>query len=1138
MVLFSLLELDQDVVGRLPGGRLHRLEVYNWGTFDGRVWNLEVGGRNALLTGEIGSGKSTLVDAITTLLLPAHKISYNKAAGAATRERDLRSYVLGYYKSERNEVTGATRPVGLRDASHFSVLLGVFKNTDFDITVTVAQVFHARDLTAGQPERFFVVADEELSISRDFSDFGPELSGLKRRLKRGGARVYDVFPEYGKDFRRRLGIDTEQAMDLFHQTVSMKAVDNLNDFVRNHMLEPFDAQEQVLTLIEHFDNLTRAHDAVVKARSQLEQLTPIMTDLDRYNTNETALHDIALQREALPYFFADHERDLITAELSQLEGRQQGLGKDVRALEGELGRLRAQLQLVSTDIARNGGDRLATIDEQVRLCEQEAPKRQEKARLFAQALEAAGLPPVQAPEQFQTTRARASAGRAKVDRQRAEAQNELTERRVGQRDLEDEARRLNEELVSLHSRQSNLPGESVKLREHICADLGLVTDDLPFAGELLKVRPDVAEWEGAAERVLHNFALSLLVPDRHYETVAAWVDGRHLAARVVYFRVPATISRGPEPERRTGAPLLMDLVEVKEGSAFVPWLHEELARRADHVCVDKVAELRLHRKAVTRAGQVKERDRHEKDDRREVGDRRHYVLGWSNAAKVDALVAEATRLQDRISKAKKAEAAARANLERLDKQHLALSALDLFSSWEDIDWQELVNRAGALREERRQIETSSDVLASLNVEHQRLSGEIEAAEQRRSHFQQELGGVREKVEQGQARLAAAEAVLAETEALARAAAHFPAISKLLSDQGTALVSGRAALESAQRDARDTLTQRADRAQQRLRELGLRIVKAMGTFRASYPAETAETDASIEAAHEYRELHRRLAEDDLPRFERAFKDYLNQNTIRDIAGFAAQLNKQEALIKDRVERINNSLQSIDYNEGRYIRLVADPTPNVDVRDFRADVRACTDNVVRTGGDQYSEEKFLQVKVLVDRFRGREGSAEQDRAWTRRVTDVRQWFVFSASERWKSDGSEHESYSDSAGKSGGQKEKLAYTILAASLAYQFKLDWGAARSKAFRFVVIDEAFGRGSEQSTRYALHLFTRLGLQLLIVTPLQKIHVIEPYVSSIGVVDNVNGNYSRLMGLTVEEYRQRDRGHRSKFADAAPMNLP
>ena len=216
--------------------------MLNWGTFDQKVWSFDVGGRNALLTGDIGSGKSTLVDAITTLLLPAHKISYNKAAGADTRERDLRSYVQGHYKSERNETTGASRPVGLRDTRHVSVILGVFANADFDTTVTLAQVFRTRDLSQGQPERFFVVADSDLSIAGDFSDFGTELAALKRRLREGGARVHDSFPEYGRDFRRRLGIESEQAMELFHQTVSMKAVDNLNDFVRSHMLEPFDTK--------------------------------------------------------------------------------------------------------------------------------------------------------------------------------------------------------------------------------------------------------------------------------------------------------------------------------------------------------------------------------------------------------------------------------------------------------------------------------------------------------------------------------------------------------------------------------------------------------------------------------------------------------------------------------------------------------------------------------------------------------------------------------------------------------------------------------------------------------------------------------------------------------------------------------
>ena len=36
----------------LSGFRLQRLEVFNWGTFDARVWTLRADGRNALLTGD------------------------------------------------------------------------------------------------------------------------------------------------------------------------------------------------------------------------------------------------------------------------------------------------------------------------------------------------------------------------------------------------------------------------------------------------------------------------------------------------------------------------------------------------------------------------------------------------------------------------------------------------------------------------------------------------------------------------------------------------------------------------------------------------------------------------------------------------------------------------------------------------------------------------------------------------------------------------------------------------------------------------------------------------------------------------------------------------------------------------------
>ncbi|MCA9794993.1 MAG: hypothetical protein KC910_24460, partial [Candidatus Eremiobacteraeota bacterium] len=76
--------------------------------------------------------------------------------------------------------------------------------------------------------------------------------------------------------------------------------------------------------------------------------------------------------------------------------------------------------------------------------------------------------------------------------------------------------------------------------------------------------------------------------------------------------------------------------------------------------------------------------------------------------------------------------------------------------------------------------------------------------------------------------------------------------------------------------------------------------------------------------------------------------------------------------------------------------------------------------------------------------------------------------------------------------------------------------------FHFVVIDEAFSRSSDESTRFGLELFQTLDLQLMIVTPLQKIHIIEPYVASVGFCHNDGETFkSAIQNLTIEEYRRR-----------------
>ncbi len=1110
------LGLDFVADDALSGFRLHRLEVFNWGTFDGRVWALNPSGKNALLTGDIGSGKSTLVDAVTTLLVPAHRIAYNKAAGADSRERTLRSYVLGHYKSERNEVSGTAKPVALRDQNNYSVILGVFHNAGYDQTVTLAQVFWMTE-RQGQPARFFVCAERALSIATDFAQFGSDIAQLRKKLRGLGAEVFDSFPPYGAWFRRRFGIENEQALELFHQTVSMKSVGNLTDFVRSHMLEPFEVAPRIKALIGHFDDLNRAHEAVVKAKRQVELLSPLVADCERHSMLISQVDDIRACREALRPYFADLTLGLLEKRIASLVDELGRQNTQVKRLEELRDAQRVSEGELKQSIADNGGDRIERLAADIRSKDAEREKRLEKAQRYAKLVRAASEAPAGIETEFLMLRSRFTELSNGLKAREAELQNDLTEHGVSLRQGKQEHEELTAEINSLKARLSNIPAEQVAMRAALCNALDLSEGDMPFSGELLQVRDDEHDWEGAAERVLRSFGLSLLVPDEHYAIVADWVDRTHLRGRLVYFRIRQS-SRGELLNLHRDS--LARKLAIKPDSPFYDWLERELAHRFDVACCATQEQFRRETRAITRAGQIKAPgERHEKDDRHRLDDRSRYVLGWTNTAKIAALEAKARKLEANLGELGSLIGKIQAKQNALKDRLTALSKLDEYADFHELDWQSLAVEVAQLTDEKQRLESASDVLKQLTERLNEVVTALKGTEAQLEEHKDKRSKAEQKKDDAEALRVQTQAALDEP----NIAAHAAYFERLDTERSEALGAHQLTVESCdnrEREMRDWLQGRIDAEDQKLKRLRDKIIQAMAAYKEEFKLDTAEVDASIEAAFEYRDMLDHLQADDLPRFEARFKELLNENTIREVANFNSQLNRERETIKERIARINESLTQINYNTGRYIVLEAQPTPDADIRDFQTELRACTEGALTGSEDtQYSEAKFLQVKRIIERFRGREGQSELDRRWTTKVTDVRNGFVFAASERWREDNSEHEHYSDSGGKSGGQKEKLAYTILAASLAYQFGLEWGAVRSRSFRFVVIDEAFGRGSDESAQYGLQLFAQLNLQLLIVTPLQKIHIIEPFVSSVGFVHNEDGRASKLRNLSIEEYR-------------------
>ncbi|MEI4271956.1 ATP-binding protein [Klenkia sp. LSe6-5] len=944
MTLFGAADLEAPVAGasrQRVGHRLHRFELFNWGTFDGQVWSFVPGGADSLLTGDIGSGKSTVVDALTTLLVPPQRIAFNRAAGGETKERDLRSYVLGHHKSERNEATGRTLPVGLRRGPTFSVLLAVFGNEGLDTRTSLAAVFWLADGQEGQPDRFYVTAERELSIASDLTGFGGDPAALRKRLVASGAAVHDSYRPYGERFRRLLGIPSPQALELFAQTVSMKAVSNLTEFVRHHMLEPFDARRRVDQLVDHFEALSKAHDAVVAARTQVDQLDPLLGQAAVHEELTSRIAALAAERAALPAFVAARTVAHLQAEAAAADERLTGLVAERDVLDGEIRRAGDERAAAELQMEGHGGARLREIGLEIEHQSEELRRRQDRSATHAADLEILGLAPAARADAFAARRAELGEMGTRLADEQARLRADTDGLAVASARLADDERSLNADLRAARDRRVNIPVAQLDLRSRLLQATGLAEAELPFAGELLQVRPEHRDWEGAAERVLRGLGLSLLVPDRHYRTVSDWIEGEHLRGRLVYYAVPTRAGLAPAP--RSKHPL-SDVVEVKD-DPLAGWLRAEVAVRADLERVETMADFRRAERAVTRAGQLKGgRNRHEKDDRFRIDDRRNFVLGWSAEARIDALLDAARDL----GRQREELAARGTGLDGVEKQVRArAAALDRATTvreFADVDWPSVAHRIDALGAERDRLTSASGELSRLRqVRDDAAAVELTARTQRDAVVGR-IGSTTTERERALVQARERGVLAAEVDALP------PAVVDALATR----VPGRSPRGVAAWDAWEKTTLQAttsehDAAGTRRSGVENRLTALMRTFRQAWPLLTQELDDTVGSIIGYRELHQRLAADDLPRFEAEFQELLRTNAIRDIAELRAELRKQEELIGERIDRINESLHGIDYNTGRFIRLETERTPNQEVRTFQADLLACTDDSLTAAGD---------------------------------------------------------------------------------------------------------------------------------------------------------------------------------------------
>jgi uncharacterized protein YPO0396 len=1086
------------------GFRLQKIELFNWGTFNKKIYQLNINGDNGLLTGDIGSGKSTVVDALTTLLVPHQKITYNKAAGSSAKERTLYSYIVGEYKNTIDEGMSSSKAVSLRDSRDYSVLLATFINEATDEVVTIVQFFW---LTQGTrvPNKFFVVANNHLNIEKYFTNFG-SIKRLKKELKaHKNIEIFNSFKDYSSHFRRLVRIESEQALNLFYQTVSMKSVGNLTSFVRSHMLEASGVDSKIDELCHNFNELNQAHDTVLRAKKQMEMLKPIVADSAKYQTNLKTKKAKETLRELISSYFAKSKVELIEDRLKSLLIDQTKLESKIKTGSQELDELDEQRFELKDELKQSGGDKILSITKEIA---RNSHLRDNKKRVhqnyhkLAKALE---LPTVSTEHTFLTNQNRITDNLTQIEIRKEELQNKKSLHQNFLASKKKKKQELAEEIAFLSHRKSNIPKQNSDIRDKIAQELGI---ELPFVGELLKVNDK--SWEGAIERVLRPFALSLLVTEDNYTKVSRYIDKTNLKGRIVYLKVtqPKNISTDTIDESS-----LLSKIDIHHNTPFYNWIESELHFRFNYICAENLTEFRRFKKAITQNGQIKSSlIRHEKDDRFDVNDQRRFVLGWENREKLQALKQDAFNLQKQLNILEDELDTLNTQIKDIEKSRDTLRDMNHFDSFEMIDWYSIAKKIEELKAQKEELEKSSDIIKTLENRLEQI--EIGTKEKRTllNTLHQKQGKIHSDIEKySSEKTEAQELYISKQEFLQR---YEIELKSYLKEEKI----GKIELHTIKKDelkVRENIQKNITSLDGKINRSRDKIISNMQSYIKEFPTFTKDVDASTGSIKEFENMYNTLRKDDLPKYEKKFKKLFREGTIQHFLTLKTRLEEEEKSITKKIRLINNSLKSIEYSLGTFIELSMSKTIDSDIREFKEDLKQALAGTVG-GEESYNEDKFLQVKKIIERFNGRANFVDIDKKWRKKVTDVRNWFSFGANEIYLGDGSLKEYYSDSSGKSGGQKEKLAYTVLASSIAFAYGLEENS--SKSFRFVMIDEAFGKGSDDSTRYGLELFKKLNLQLLVITPIQKINVIEPYISTIHFVHNREGMDSSVVGLSVEEY--------------------
>ena len=1095
--------------------RLTKLSLFNWGTFAG-LHQIPIAADGFLFVGRSGSGKSTLLDAFTALLIPPRWTSFNAAAREGERaraDRNLVTYVRGAWADQSSADTGEIASQTLRPKTTWSALSAEYAD-GFGKVVTLVQLFWMRGTSNATTDlrRHYMIADRPFCIQRELAGFAEDLDlrGLKKDLS--DLHHFSEYERYGERLRLLLRIDSSMALKLLHKTQSAKNLGDLNAFLREFMLDPPRTFEVADRLVEEFVELDQAHRAVVTARQQIEVLGPARDAFASHQQAERTLRDLDRQLHAIDPYLKLRRHELLEAELARLATEDTGLAGHESEQQARVDQDYDALQRLEESHRAQGGGRIEALERDIEQAGRERDRRLGNRKDGERLCQGMDWTLPDRPEALAelTDRARDVVERWQQEQEQAQQQRDAVRDR--HKAVSAELTEAEAELQALLRQPSNIPAHVLALRVRICDGLGIPEAALPFVGELVQVRPEAAEWSGAIERVLHNFATSLLVREPRYAAVSRFVNDTHLGQRLVYHRVSLGQVRTTS---RLGAESLVAKLQLKD-SPYRDWLFDELSRRFDYSCAQNLRAFQDAERAVTREGQIKHgRGRHEKDDRHRIDDRGRWVLGFDNRDKLALFQRRVADLRAVLTELDAELAGLSAKREQSSQRAMACNRL-MNLRWDDIDVATPLELIAGLEDQLRTLRDGNHDLAELGRRIDAAKSALRQAREALSETQGRRRDIQARRNQHSATLSELDRELAdctvEPEPAHALAARF--------DVGPS-AAARAPLTLGNLDARGRQVERELRLEREAQteernELRNRIERQFGAFKRGWPMEAVDLDETLASAPEYLTLLTRIEQDGLPRFEERFSVLLKEQSTENLAALNRHVDEARKQIRERMQLVNEGLAEAEFNTGTHLQIQVSERQLPDVLLFREQVREVLEHAYSSALDAAeAESRFALLSGIVKRLSGEE---PDDKRWRQQVLDVRLHVEFIGREL-DTDGNEVEVYRSGAGKSGGQREKLATTCLAAALRYQLGgRDGGLPR---YAPVILDEAFGKADNEFTELAMRIFERFGFQMIVATPLKSVMTLEPFIGGACFVAIEDRKRSTTLQIDYDRQRRR-----------------